>query len=181
MQHDLIKAVIYEPEHSATRATDPLGEEAGAYVGLVATVFRAKAVTLKAAKKQFKLGNRDALNARRKASRPAIFPGPLPRSMVHTVFFICSIAYYCFCPDFCARPYLRVHREINNPDRRRAPHFPVISSKQLRAISLTYILSIPFKSFANEFMVIYATLCALAWQRAPIKFHFLCNNNIKTI
>ena len=81
---DLIKAVLYSPERSAKH--DPLGLDVGTmYVGLLAAVFRAKGYTLKAAKKQFKLGNRNALSSRTKTSRPALFPGPLPRNMTHTV------------------------------------------------------------------------------------------------
>lgn len=84
VQSDLIQVVLYSPEHNAK--LDPLGKDVGSvYVGLVATVFRAKGYTLKAAKKQFKLGNRIALSARTNTSKPALFPGPLPRSMVHTV------------------------------------------------------------------------------------------------
>ena len=78
----LIKVVVYSTE-SKTKGglAAPTSDTGNAFVGIVATVFRAKGVSANKAKKLAKQGKQADI----KKSAPGLFPGPLPRGITHTV------------------------------------------------------------------------------------------------
>lgn len=98
---DTAQIVFYVAEEDLR--ADPLREYAGkAFVGMPCTVFRsriaAKRITKKAAKKE------PPPPTERKRTRPAVFPGPLPRDLAHSVAKKHVLAIVCReCAYVCVR------------------------------------------------------------------------------